>query len=66
MEKNKDTSFSEKLTRLEEIVKDIENGDCSLEDSLKLYEEGNKLIKEMSLTLEEAKKKVKEYQTIEE
>ena len=32
-----DKSFAEMTTRLEEITKKLENGDCSLEEWIKLY-----------------------------
>ena len=37
-EKNK--SFEENIKRLEEIVGLLENGNCSLDESMKLYKEG--------------------------
>ncbi len=36
-------TFEESLNELERIVKQLENGDLPLEDSLKLFEEGVKL-----------------------
>ena len=36
-------SFEESLTKLEEIVAQLERGDLSLEDSVRLFEEGMKL-----------------------
>ncbi|SPD75785.1 exonuclease VII small subunit [uncultured Desulfobacterium sp.] len=50
--------FEEAMKRLEEIVRDLERGDLSLEDSLKYFEEGMKLIKFSTHKLEEAEKKV--------
>ncbi len=52
-------SFEVKLTRLEEIVKKMETGELSLDDSLKLFEEGVKLSRDCSQELSEAEKKVK-------
>lgn len=66
MENKEKMTFEEKLARLEEIVSKIENGSCSLEESLKLYEEGNKLIKDLNSQLDSAKEKMKKYTTIEE
>ena len=40
----KEISFENAMDRLEEIANLLENGDFSLEESLKLYEEGVKLI----------------------
>lgn len=51
-------SFEQKLTRLEEIVGKMENGDLSLEESLKLFEEGVKASRECHKKLAEAEEKV--------
>ena len=50
--------FEDALKRLEKIVKELENGDLSLDDALGKYEEGIKLSKLCSKKLEAAKKKV--------
>ena len=50
--------FEKKLARLEEIVGQMENGDLSLEDSLKYFEEGVKLSRTCHKELEEAEQKV--------
>ncbi len=52
-------SFEVKLTRLEEIVKKMETGEMSLDESLKLFEEGVKLSRDCSKELNEAEQKVK-------
>lgn len=59
MEKKKELSFEEKLTRLNEIVEKVENTTLSLEDAMKLYEEGNVLIKDLQKSLDEAEAKIK-------
>jgi exodeoxyribonuclease VII small subunit len=51
-------SFEESMKRLEEIVRNLENGELSLEDSLKSFEEGMKLVAFCSDKLEEAERKV--------
>lgn len=51
--------FEKKLGRLEEIVQKMEEGDSSLEDSLKLFEEGIKLSRECHTQLNAAEAKVK-------
>lgn len=51
--------FEKKLGRLEEIVKKMESGDLSLEDSLKMFEEGVKLSRECNTQLVAAEQKVK-------
>lgn len=51
--------FEKKLTRLEEIVKNMESGSVSLEESLKLFEEGVKISRECQGQLEQAEQKVR-------
>jgi exodeoxyribonuclease VII small subunit len=51
-------SFEDAMSRLEDIVKDLESGELSLEDSFKVFEEGMKLIKFCSGKLEEVEQKV--------
>ena len=36
----KDEKFEQTLDRLQGLVRDLESGDCSLEDSIKKFEEG--------------------------
>ncbi len=50
--------FEEAMERLEGIVRDLEEGDLPLEESLKAFEEGMDLIKFCSQKLEEVEKKV--------
>ena len=50
--------FETSLARLEEIVQELEQGDLSLEKSLKLFEEGIKLSRICNRRLEEAERKV--------
>lgn len=52
-------TFEDALTRLEEIVSELENETISLEDSIKLYEEGIQLSKLCTETLEEAELRIK-------
>lgn len=52
-------SFEKKLSRLEAIIKKMEEGECSLDDSLKLFEEGVGLVKECHGKLNEAEQRVK-------
>ena len=60
--KNRNTmtkkSFEEALDQLEQITKDLEEGDLSLEDSLKHFDEGIKLAEYCSNKLSNAQKKV--------
>lgn len=50
--------FEESLNKLEAIVAQLERGDLSLEDSVKLFEEGTRLSAECRKQLEEAEGKV--------
>jgi exodeoxyribonuclease VII small subunit len=50
--------FEESLKRLEDIVKQLEQGDLTLDASLKLFEDGIKLSRLCSRQLEEAERKV--------
>jgi exodeoxyribonuclease VII small subunit len=50
--------FEASLAKLEEIVAQLERGDLSLEDSVKLFEEGTRLSAECRKQLEEAEGKV--------
>ncbi len=51
-------SFEEALSELETIVKKIDSGEQSLEESIKAYEKGAKLKKHCEQKLKEAKLKV--------
>ncbi len=50
--------FEEALGRLEEIVKKMEAGEMTLEESLKAFEEGIKLARSCSRRLDEAERRV--------
>jgi len=50
--------FEDALGRLEEIVKKMEQGDMTLEDSLKSFEEGIKLARLCAKKLDEAERRV--------
>lgn len=58
MEK-KAINFEQSMTRLEEIVRALENGSATLDESLKLYEEGIGLVRACSAKLDEAESKIK-------
>jgi exodeoxyribonuclease VII small subunit len=53
-------SFEQAIKRLSEIVAKLEDGDLSLEDSLRLFEEGVKLSKVSQERLDNAQKKVEQ------
>ena len=56
MEQNK--KFEELLTELETIVKELESGSLSLEDSIEKYKKGMELSQACKKLLEEAKEVV--------
>ena len=56
--KQETMSFEENITRLEEIVSQLERGDARLADSLALFEEGTRLASVCSAMLDEAEQKV--------
>jgi len=58
MSEKKAKSFEEQITRLEEIVSQLEQGDVPLADSLTLFEEGTRLIAACSKALDTAEQKV--------
>lgn len=56
-------SFEEKMMRLEQIVRAMERGDVSLEESLKLFEEGTMLARSCGEQLDQAQLQVKRVAT---
>lgn len=54
----KDANFEKTLEDLEKIVSELENGDLSLDASLKRYEEGIKFARICREKLDRAKKKI--------
>ena len=52
-------SFEESVGRLEEIVRMLENGTATLDESLKLYEEGIALVRACNKQLDGAEKKIR-------
>lgn len=56
--KEKELSFEEALTRLEEIAGILENESPDLAKALEMYEESAKLLKDCSGMLDEAQKKI--------
>ena len=53
-------SFEEALKELESIVKQLENDEVSLEDSVKLYEKGLELSKFCSEILDQAELRIEQ------
>ncbi|MBE9522123.1 MAG: exodeoxyribonuclease VII small subunit [Proteobacteria bacterium] len=54
----KEKQFEDAMKELEDIVKRLESGDLSLEESLKIFEEGIALSRYCFRKLEEAEKRV--------
>jgi len=58
MAKKQTINFENSLRHLENLVQQLEQGDLSLEESLKAFESGIKLTRECSKQLDEAEQKV--------
>jgi len=54
----KKKSFEDALVKLENITKELEEGDLSLEDSLKYFDKGVKLAEYCNSKLSDAQRKV--------
>lgn len=59
MPKKENMTFESASARLEEIVKILEQGNSSLDESLKLYEEGVLLVRFCNESLDNAEKRIK-------
>lgn len=55
----KKESYEELMEKLDNIIKEMENGEVSLEKSMKNYEEGIKISSKMNIMLKEAEGKIK-------
>ena len=55
---DKQMHFEEAFKRLEQIVGNLESGDLSLEESMKLFEEGIRLTEACKSILEDAEQKI--------
>lgn len=58
MKKPENQSFEESMSELETIVDDLEQGDLSLEDSMKLFERGLSLSQASQSKLSQAEQKI--------
>lgn len=58
MASKKTFQFEDSLSKLEHLVEQMEDGDFSLEESLKAFEEGIKLTRECQQALKKAEQKV--------
>ena len=56
-------SFEESMVRLEQIVRIMERGEVSLEESLKLFQEGTELVRKCGQLLDEAQLQVNKIMT---
>jgi exodeoxyribonuclease VII small subunit len=56
--KKSTTLFEDSLAELEQLVEQLEQGDISLEESLKFFERGVKLTRTCQKALQEAEQKV--------
>ena len=63
---NKKFDYEKSILRLQEIVELLENGDLSLEDSMKLFEEGTKLSTKCYEVLQKAEQKITLLSEVEE
>ncbi len=54
----KEKKFEDKIKELEEIISVLENGEVSLDESIKKYTEAMKLVKECDLELKDIETKV--------
>ncbi len=59
----KNQSFEQNMTRLEQIVRAMERGDVALEESLKLFQEGTELVRSCNKLLDDAQLQVKKIMT---
>jgi exodeoxyribonuclease VII small subunit len=57
-----DLSFEAALKRLEEIVRRLESGDASLDESIELYGEGDRLRQQCEARLQAAQAKIEKIQ----
>jgi exodeoxyribonuclease VII small subunit len=54
----KEEKFEQTLERLQALVRELETGDCSLEDSIKKFEEGMALARSCQERLSQAEQKI--------
>lgn len=52
-------TFEESMEELESIVAALEQGECSLDDAVKLFEKGVKISNECNAALDKAEQKIK-------
>lgn len=54
----KNQSYEESMKELEQVVKDLESNDLTLDESIKKFEKGMELSKHCNSLLEDAEKKI--------
>ena len=59
----KPKSFEESMSRLEQIVRSLEQGNVPLEESLKLFQEGTQLVRSCSQLLDHAQLQIQKVLT---
>lgn len=62
---DKKIDFESNLSALEEIVKKLESGECTLDESISLFEKGMKHTKNCRNALKKAEKKITELSNLE-
>ena len=55
---DKELSFEESLTELQEIIRKMESGQCSLEESIQEFKKGTELIKHCDQILDNYEKMI--------
>lgn len=55
---SRNADFEKSISELENIVSQLERGDTTLDEAIKLFERGTKLTKDCRKTLETAKQKI--------
>ncbi len=58
MAAKKEKTIEETFGELEELIKKLESGDCSLEESFQYYETGMKLVKFCNEKIDNVEKKI--------
>lgn len=56
----KKLTFEQSMTQLEELVRQLEQGEATLDESLKLFEQGAKLVSTLHGQLDDAQQKVEQ------
>ncbi|MBO5129697.1 MAG: exodeoxyribonuclease VII small subunit [Oscillospiraceae bacterium] len=56
-------TFEESMTRLEQIVRAMEQGNVPLEESLKLFQEGTELVRSCGKLLDDAQLQIQKVMT---